>query len=448
MNREERQRLMATAPIPSLIMKMAIPTIISTLVMSLYNMADTYFVSGLGTAATSAVGINLSLMNFISMFGMPLALGANSYIARLLGQKRQDKVEEVLSFSFFSALAIGIVLMLLGLVFLGPIMSILGAKGEVVNLASDYAIPILLASPAIMGVYILNQTLRSEGSAGLSMIGMLSGVALNLLLDPLLIYSLNLGVSGAAIATAISKVASFFVLFLPYVQKKTLVHLSIKNYRVKKDTLVELLKMGFPTFARTALTTLAMTILNNVASSMGNSILAAVTVSNRIMFFLSSAVLGFAQGYQPVVGFNWGAGDRERVNKAFWYAIKASIISTVILSTLTFIFATNLMGAFTNNDVEFMEFGVKTLRIQCIVMPSVALVIVVNMTYAGMGFAVGASLLSIVRQGIFFIPAILTLPTLFGKTGLACVQGVADFFSLLFCIPFILYILKKINGKV
>lgn len=443
---QKRHNDMMSLPIPRLVTKMAIPTIVSTLVMSLYNMADTYFVSSLGTAATGAVGVNLTLMSFLSMLGTTLALGANSYIARLLGQQKYKEAKQVLSFTFFLSVGIGLLVMAFGLLYVTPIVQLMGAKEDVIRPAIEYATYILMAAPFMMGVFVLNQCLRAEGSAVLSMIGVLSGVALNLVLDPIFIHVLHWGVAGAAIATAISKIVSFIFLIVPYLCKKTVIELKLRNFVVRWGTIAELFKMGFPTLARTALTTLATGMLNNVASAISTSALAAISVSNRIMVLLGSVVLGFAQGYQPVAGFNWGAKQYDRVYRAFWFSAVASVLSTAAFSVLAYIFAPQLMQLFSKEDLEMIEIGIMAMRIQCIVMPSVAWVIVVNMTYAGLGKAVGAALLSIIRQGIFFIPMLYLLPRLFGVNGLAAVQGAADVQSFLFCIPFSIHILRDIRG--
>lgn len=247
----ERQRMMLETPVPSLVFKMALPTIVSMLVMSVYNMADTYFVSYLGTAATGAVGINLSLMSFIQMAGTALAMGANSFIARLLGQKRFADAESVLSVAFFTSVAIGLVTMVAGLLLLEPLVVFMGAKGEVIPYAIDYATYILLAAPFMMGVFVLNQCLRAEGAATLSMIGVVSGSLLNIALDPLFVTTFGLEVAGAAIATAISKFISFVILVAPYLRGRTALRLRLGSFRLSREITTELVKMGFPTLART-----------------------------------------------------------------------------------------------------------------------------------------------------------------------------------------------------
>ena len=442
-----RQRMMLDTPVPKLVFKMALPTIVSMLVMSFYNMADTYFVSHLGTAATGAVGINLSLMSFIQMLGTALAMGANSFIARLLGQKRNEDAAKVLSVAFFLSVGIGLVTLVLGLLFMEPLVVLMGARDEVIPYAMDYATYILLAAPFMMGVFVLNQCLRAEGAATLSMIGVVSGSLLNIGLDPIFISTFGLGVAGAAIATAISKVISFIILVVPYLRARTVIRLSIHDFKPNREIAAELIKMGFPTLARTGLTTLANIVTNNVASAFSVSALAAISVVNKIMTFVSSAVLGFGQGYQPVAGFNWGAERYDRVKKSFWFSSLVSVFSVSALGIAAAVFAPQLMMAFTEYDQEMVEIGALAIRMQCLAMPSVAWVIIVNMTYAGLGKAAGAAILSVVRQGVFFIPMVLLLPRLFDVYGLASVQGAADMLTLILSVPLSVTILREIGRK-
>lgn len=439
--------MMLDTPVPKLVFKMALPTIVSMLVMSFYNMADTYFVSHLGTAATGAVGINLSLMSFIQMLGTALAMGANSFIARLLGQKRNEDAAKVLSVAFFLSVGIGLVTLVLGLLFMEPLVVLMGARDEVIPYAMDYATYILLAAPFMMGVFVLNQCLRAEGAATLSMIGVVSGSLLNIGLDPIFISTFGLGVAGAAIATAISKVISFIILVVPYLRARTVIRLSIHDFKPNREIAAELIKMGFPTLARTGLTTLANIVTNNVASAFSVSALAAISVVNKIMTFVSSAVLGFGQGYQPVAGFNWGAERYDRVKKSFWFSSLVSVFSVSALGIAAAVFAPQLMMAFTEYDQEMVEIGALAIRMQCLAMPSVAWVIIVNMTYAGLGKAAGAAILSVVRQGVFFIPMVLLLPRLFDVYGLASVQGAADMLTLILSVPLSVTILREIGRK-
>ena len=443
--RENRRDMLLNTPIAKLIPKMAIPTIVSMLITSLYSLADTYFVSYLGTSATAAVGVNFSLDNLIMTAGAFLAIGANSYIARLLGAKNDKKASQVLSTAFFSAIIVALAATVVGLVFLDPLVRMLGATGDVVQYAKDYAGYVLLAAPFMASSFVMNQCLRSEGSAVYSMIGMVSGTILNIGLDPLFILGFGWGVKGASAATAISKIVSFIILLIPYVRRSSLLHLSARNIKFSRDIVTEVGKMGFPTMMRTGLTAVAMLVLNRMAGYYSPSILAGMSVVSRVIMFPTAAILGFGQGYQPVVGFNWGARRYDRVRQAIRFTSAAGLIASTVMGVALAILAEPIMRMFTTTDTAMIAIGVLSIRLQCLVMPIHAWVIVVNMTYAGLGKASGAAILSIARQGVCLIPMIVLLPLLFNAEGLASAQAASDVLSLLIALPLFFAVVRDVN---
>jgi putative MATE family efflux protein len=446
-NRENRRGLMLNSPMSRLIPKMAVPTIISMLITSLYSLADTYFVSYLGTTATAAVGVNFSLDNLIMTAGSFLAFGANSYIARLLGAKEDKKASQVLSTSFFTAIFIAVLVTIAGLIFLDPLVRLLGASGDVVHYAKDYASYVLLAAPFMAPSFVMNMCLRSEGSAVYSMIGSVSGAILNIGLDPLFILGFGWGVKGASAATALSKLVSFLILLRPYLRRSSLLHLSFKNIKYSKDIVTEVAKMGFPTMMRTGLTAVAMLVMNNMASVYSASVLAGMSVVNRVIMFPTAAILGFGQGYQPVAGFNWGAKRYDRVQQAFRFtSISGAIVSTLMGITLFFL-AEPIMRLFTATDPVMIAIGVLSIRLQCVSMPVHAWVLVVNMSYAALGKARGAAVLSISRQGLCLIPMIVLLPVFWGAEGLAAAQAASDFLSLLIALPLCIRIIRQVKER-
>lgn len=442
---DARRELMLNSPMRSIIPKMALPAMTSMVIMSLYNMADTYFVSSLGVEATGAVGINASLLNFIQMSGTFFAFGANSFISRLLGARRDEDASRVLSFAFFSTMFLGIVVMILGLSLIEPLVRLLGAKDPlVIQYSTDYASYILYFAPFMIPSFVMNQCLRAEGSSTFSMIGMVSGALLNVILDPIFIFTFNMGVAGAAAATGISKTVTFLVLVSPYLRKKSLLTLSIKKFIPNREIIAEVSKMGLPTLLRSALMTSANILTNNTASAFSPAALAAVSIVNRIMTFMASAIMGFGQGYQPVAGFNWGAKRYTRVRQAFNFAARASMIAVSVLSVLAVIFARQIIGIFSDNE-ETLRVGAFCLRFQCIVNPVHAWVMIVNSTCSALGKAKSSALLGIARQGLCFIPMVLILPNIFGIWGLASAQGAADLLSFFFALPLALRIFKEIN---
>lgn len=432
----ERRALMLDTPIPRLVIKMALPTVVAMIITSLYNMADTYFVSFLGTSATAAVGVNMSIDQTIMMAGSFLAIGSNSYIARLLGAKQNKKASQTLSTAFFTAVFLGLLVAIPGLIFREPLVKFLGATESATPYAVDYASYILIAAPFMASSFVLNQCLRSEGSPIFSMVGMGIGAVLNIGLDPIFIFTLDMGVAGAAIATAISKLVSFCILIYPYMRHKSLLRLSIKYISYAKDIIKEICFMGLPSLLRMGLTVIAAVLMNNLAGDYSDSALAAVSVVTRIMMLPGFAILGFGQGFMPVAGYNWGAGRFDRVRKAFKFSSVVAVLSIAVFSLLMGLFADKIILLFTEGDMSMVEIGSFCLISQCLVMPLNAWVIIVNMLYSALGKPVGATVLSTTRQGICFIPLFFILPAIWGIWGLAATQAAADLIAFLIAIPF------------
>lgn len=319
---ELRRGMMLNEPIHRVIPKMAVPTIVAFLINSIYSLADTYFVSSLGTNATAAVSVNASLDQLIMMCGSMLALGANSYIARLMGQGNDKKASQVLSTSFFLAFFIGALLTLFGSVFMRPMVRLLGATPTCEQFSVDYATYVLMAAPFMAASFVMNQCLRSEGSATLSMIGMGLGGILNCVLDPIFIFGLDMGVAGASLATAISKIVSFAILIFPYITRRSMLHLSFRNFNFCKDILSNVVSVGSSSMFRSGLAVLAGILLNDLAGNISDSVLAGIGVSTKIMMFPFSIILGFGSGFQPVAGFNWGARRYDRVRESYSFPLR------------------------------------------------------------------------------------------------------------------------------
>jgi len=444
---EKKRELMLNMPMRKLIPMMGMPTIASMLVSSIYSLCDTFFVSKLGTYATSAVGVNSSLDGMILMMGSFLAMGASSYVSRLLGAKEDEKASQVLSTAFFTAAGFGILILVLGSIFMTPLVRLLGATENIVPYSEDYARYILFAAPFMTASFVLNQCLRAEGSAVFSMIGMVSGTVLNIALDPLFIFVLDLGVAGASMATAISKTVSFCILMIPYLRANTLLKIAVRKIRYSWDILSEIAKMGSPGLFRNGLGTLAQILMNRLAGGYSESALAAISVANRVGFFMTSACLGFGQGFQPVAGFNWGAKRYDRIRQGFRFSSFAAAVGIAIPSLLICIFANQVLGLFTETDEEMLRIGAFSLRLQSLIMPVHAWVIVVNMMCTGLGRATSAFLLSTARQGPCFMPILPLMVALFGVYGLASVQAAADLLSVFLAIPITVRLLRILRKK-
>ena len=443
---EEKKQRMLTEKMSTLIPAMAVPTIVAQLITTIYNLVDTYFVSTLGTNATAAVGVNASLERAITLIGSLIGAGASSYISRLLGAKKDEDAHRVLSTSFFTGVGLGALLLIFGKLFIRPVVTFLGATPECVEYSMQYANYVLYAAPFMVGSFILNMCLRSEGSATFSMIGIGIGGVLNCFLDPLFIYTFDLGVAGASMATAISKFVSFCILLWPYIQKKSSVRLAISKIKFVAEDVKSVLSIGSTSFFRSAGAVVCSTLINRIGGSYSTSALAALSISNRVMEFPFAIILGFGQGYQPVVGFNWGAKVWERVKKSLDFALKVSVIGSLIIGGLLIIFANPVVHIFNKQaDAEVLRIGVYCIRVQSALLFAHAMNSIINMFYAGIGKAKWALLMSTARQGYLFIPLVFILPPLFGTYGVASVQAAADLISLAISIPLMLKAYKMIK---
>ncbi len=444
-SQEQRRNMLLNEPISRIIPKMAIPTIVAFLINSIYSLADTYFVSSLGTNATAAVSVNASLDQLIMMCGSMLAVGANSYIARLLGRGEDKKASQVLSTAFFTAMGIGTVLMVFGSIFMTPMVRLLGATSTCEQYSIDYATYVLYAAPFMAANFVMNQCLRSEGSATLSMVGMGFGGILNCVLDPIFIFGFDMGVAGASLATAISKWVSFVILIFPYVTRRSLLRLSIRNYTPSRDIFSEIIAVGSSSMFRSGLAVVSAIMLNDLAGNISDSVLAAVGVCNKVMMFPFSIILGFGSGFQPVAGFNWGAKRYDRVRESYRFCSKVAIIGSVIMGLVVGIFADTFVVLFAGMDEEMRRIGVLCMVTQCVALPVHGWVAVVNMFCAGLGKAKYALALSTARQGSCFIPILYPLAWIFGAYGIASVQALADILTLVLAVPIIRSMKKLIT---
>lgn len=427
MSQEQKFEMMTEAPIPGLIGRLAVPTIISMLITSFYNMADTFFVGKIGTSATAAVGVVFPVMAIIQALGFFCGHGSGNSISRHLGSKDVQSARELASTGFFLAFALGILLMVLGLIFLDPLSHLLGSTETIFPYTRDYLRFILLGAPYMTAQLVLNNQLRFQGNAFYAMIGITSGGVLNVILDPIFIFVFDLGISGAAIATILSQFVSFCLLLVGLrVSKCIPIHL--RNVRLTALRLREIMGGGLPSLFRQGLGSIATTTLNIAANPYGDAAIAAMSVVSRIMMFANSALIGFGQGFQPVCGFNYGADKYDRVKEAFWFCVKVSTAVLLGLAVLGGFLSGHLIWIF-RNDPDVIQIGTTALRFQCITFALNGWIIMNNMMMQTMGKTVPATILAASRQGLFFIPALLILPQFLGLTGIQCAQAVSDVFT-------------------
>lgn len=437
---------MIFTPIHKLIPPLAVPTIISMLVTAFYNAADTYFVAKLGTQAAAAVGLVFSLMSLLQTLGFTMGIGSGSQISRLLGRKENDKADEVVVSAVVMALVAGIVLGILGLAFNRPLMMLLGAKETTISMAMNYAKYILIFSPFVLCSYVLNNNLRAEGKATFSMIGITTGVVLNIVLDPLLIFAFNMGIAGAALATGISQFVSCAILFSHYVRKLTVIRFRLSSISKAVHTYTYIIQCGMPSFCRQGLSTISMVILNSVAGSMGDEPLAAISIVSKVVFILGAVVVGFGHGFQPVAGYNYGAKRYDRVRTAILFSLGVTMGTMLIASILAVIASPAIIGCFSE-DVEVIRIGTKCMRAQCIVFFIAPITIITNMALQAIGKTAAASVTSSLRQGVCLIPLVLILPRMIGVDGVAYAQAAADLLAGIIMTPVCITLIVKLTQK-
>lgn len=448
MEQQEKVAYMLSEPVPHLVCQMAAPTIVSMLVTSFYNMADTFFVGRINTQATGAVGVVFSVMAFIQAFGFFFGHGSGNFISRKLGAGEFEEANRMAAAGFFTAFFAGIVTCLLGSVFLTPLASVLGSTSTILPYTKAYLRIILLGAPFMMSSLVLNNQLRFQGSASYAMVGIVAGAVLNIALDPLLIFGFKMGVAGAALATVVSQVVSFVILFLMSRQGGN-IRIAFCDYKLSWALLGEIFRGGVPSLCRQGLASVAQVYLNRSARVYGgefsDAAIAALSIVGRISMFANSALIGFGQGFQPVCGMNYGAKQYERVRRAFFFCVKGAAVFLVIVSLAGFAFAGPLVTLFRKGDEAVIRIGTTALRLQCLVFPLNAWIVMCNMMLQSIGKAAKASLVAAARQGIFFIPLVLILPMFFGLLGVEMCQTWSDFLSFLLSVPLGMSVLREMR---
>ncbi len=433
-NPEEKRKYLTEEKIPTLVLNMAVPSIISMLITSFYNMADTFFVGQIGTTATAAVGVIFPLMSIIQALGFTFGHGSGNYISRKLGQGEVEDAKKMAATGFVSALVAGAIFGLVGLIFLDGLVGILGATPTIAPYARQYAMYILIGTPFMASSLVLNNQLRFQGSAFFGMIGMGVGAVLNIALDPLFIFVLDMGVSGAALATILSQIVSFCLLLRGCTRGGNIA-ISLKNFSPSWARYKEIARGGTPSLFRQGLGSVATICLNFAAGIYGDAAIAGMSIVTRVLQFANSAIIGLGQGFQPVCGFNYGAKLYGRVRKAFWFTVSLAFCVLLIGSIVGIAFAPQIIAIFRKEDLEVIKIGALSLRLQCIFLPLSAFVVGTNMMLQTIGKPVKASISAAARTGLFFVPAILILPQFFGLLGVQMSQAVADLCSFVLCVP-------------
>ena len=435
MDAAERKYIkMTTAPVKGLVCSFALPSIICMLTTSIYNMADTYFVSRLNTQSIAAVGIVFSYMGIIQAISFFFGHGSGNYISRELGARRPEKAGTMAATGLLTALIAGVTAGLICLLFETPILRLFGATDTILPYASKYFHFILLGTPFISGSIVLNNQMRLQGNARLSMIGILSGGLLNVALDPLFIFTLDMGVAGAGLATAVSQMLCF-AFMLNLCGRGGGIKIRLSKFAPSVANYKEIAAGGLPSLARQGLTFVSLICLNNFAARYGDATVASFSVASRVMAIASALLIGFGQGFQPVCGFNYGARKFGRLREALKFTVFTGTAYCTVFAVAAFIFAPQIIDIFSGGDADLLETGSRVLRYNCLSFPLCGLIIISNMFLQNIRKTVPAVLVASARQGLFFIPAVIVGNLVAGKAGLLTAQSISDICAFLLCIP-------------
>ena len=437
-------RRMTETPIPQLVLSLAAPTILSMLITSIYNLADTFFVGQISTSASGAVGVVSSLMAIIQALGFMLGHGAGTIISRSLGSRDTTAATRFASTSFFTALVFGVVLAVAGLGTLPHFMMLLGSTETILPHACAYARPILIAAPLMISSLVMNNILRYEGKASFAMIGLVTGGLLNIALDPLFIFGLGMGTAGAGLATALSQTISFCILLSMFLRGKTVSQFRLSAVTREARDFGRILLGGAPSFGRQGLNSIGGMLLNLAARSYGDAAVAGMSIVSRIFMFIISVAIGVGQGLQPVASFNYGARKYRRVRQAAIFTIEAAFCMLVVLVGLCWVNGDALIRLF-RDDPAVTAVALPAFHYQCLAMLLHPIIVVANMTFQSVGASGRATFLACCRQGVFFIPLILILPRTHGLFGVEICQPIADVLTFLVSLPFLLAFLQQLG---
>ena len=438
-----KHEFLTAAPIPRVICTMAVPTIISMMVSSFYNIADTYFVSQISTQATAAVGVVFTLMTVFQAVGFFFGHGSGNYMAISLGAGDRREAEKMAVTGLAYALALAIVLAAAAFVMMRPLCMALGCTPTILPYAESYTAPILLGAPFSVGSFVLNVQLRQQGSAAYGVVGMMSGAILNIALDPLLIFGCGLGIRGASLATMISQMVSLFIL-LRMTRRGENVRLRAENFSFAPKYVAGIFTGGTPSLTRQVLNSVSTLLLNVSAAVYGDSAIAAMTIVTRITFLANSAVIGLGQGYQPLCGFCFGARKFDRLIKGYWFCVGVGTLFFTVASVVGTLLDTEIIALF-RDDAEVISIGAEALRWQLLTFPLGAVIMLSNMAMQSIRKPIRASLLAAAQRGLFFVPLLLVLPRIYGLQGIEMSQPIADVCAFAVSLPVALFTFRQLK---
>lgn len=427
--RNNKMELLGSAPIPKALMALGVPIMIGMLINALYNLVDAYFVGGLGESPMGAISIVFPLGQVVVGLGLMFGNGAASYLSRLLGRGDRETANKVASTALYSSVIIGAIIIIFATIFIQPILALLGATETIMPYALTYARIYVIS--CIFNVFnvTMNNVVASEGAAKTTMCALLLGAVLNIGLDPIFIYGLDMGVAGAAIATAISQFVSTLVYLTYAIRKKSAFSFSFKDFKPSRQIYAEVLKIGVPTLTFQLLTSLSIALINRAANGYGDAVIAGMGAVTRVTSMGTLVVFGFLKGFQPIAGFSYGAKKFDRLREAIKTSILWSTIFCVAVGLLMFLFSTQIISQFANGNAEMIAVGEKSLMANGFSFFLFGFYTVYSSLFLALGKGTAGFILGACRQGICFVPVILILPLIWGMNGILYAQPIADVIS-------------------
>lgn len=443
MSKEQQQyRKLVLTPVEQLIPKLAVPTILSMMVTMIYNLVDAFFVGKLGTSASAAIGVVLGVQAIFQAFGFMMGHGSGSQISVHLGKGDRETADKLFSTAFFHAMAISVVVSAICLIGLTPLMRLMGSTDTILPFSRNYGFYILISGPALVGSCVLNNVMRYEGRAVLATVGLVTGSVLNMIGDPILMFGLGLGIDGAGLSTAISQYISFGILLYMVLSNRTISKIS-PRYRSNDPALtLSIIRVGFPSLIRQMLNSVVTITLNHCSMPYGDAAIAAMAIVGRIGMFISSAMIGLGQGFQPVSAYNFGARKFARLRKSFFFTVRLGVVVLGMLAVVGFMFPGKIVGLF-RDDPAVIAIGARALRFQCIAVVTQPFTVTSNMMFQSIGRSKEASFLALLRSGLYYIPLLIVLPLFIGLTGIQSAQMFADILTMLTSIPFVVKFMRE-----
>ena len=435
---------MTTEPVGKLLFTLSVPTIISMMVTNIYNLVDTAFVGTLGTSESGATGIVFGYMAILQAVAFMCGQGAGSIMSRKLGARDIEEATKYSSTGFFLSFVLGLVMAVLSLVFMKPLLYLLGSTETIAPYAGTYIFYILLSAPFFTSSLTMNNLFRYEGKAKFGTIGLMIGAVINIFGDIILMFGLKLGIAGAGISTAVSQIISFSILLSMFLRRKTQTRISIKYVARDWKTVWNIIATGFPSLLRQALNSIAAVLLNKTAGVYGDETVAAMSIVSRISFFPMAVAIGIGQGFQPISSFNFGANKKNRVRKAFWTALAGEECVLTLISVPIYIFAGTLVQQL-RDDPQVIELGIRALRLMCVGQLFVPLTMMVEMGFQSIGEKMLASFGSCLRSGLLFIPTLLILKSARGMSGVQEAQPLSFVLTFIVCLFLCRIYLKQVK---